>query len=377
MSVYKPRNSPYYHYDFQRRGVRFHGSTGCTSRREAETAERLIKQRVAADESARRSSDPASIDLVWARFWTEKGQHDSGADTTFDRMEVLQDGLRDILKERGRPLIASEIDSDIISAYVARRRGTIGRNKKLLSNASVNREIQILRRIMRRAALVWKLSIHLPMWSDLILPESDERVVDLSHGAEEIILSHMRPDFRPAARWLIMSGLRISNALPLTPSCVDFQSRLISVRQKSRKPGGRLHILPITQPMMVLLANEIGHMEDAVFTYVARRTCKGRVRGQRYPLLPDTFYNEFKAAARKAGLPDLHPHDLRHVAGTRTLRASGGNLRAAQRHLGHSRISTTTKYAHYLVDELREAMEAAHAPAAPLPEAPVEKKNSA
>ena len=40
MSVYKPRKSPLYHFDCQTGGVRFHGSTGCTSKRDAEVFER-------------------------------------------------------------------------------------------------------------------------------------------------------------------------------------------------------------------------------------------------------------------------------------------------------------------------------------------------
>src|ERR1035441_539669 len=42
MSVYKHKDSPFYHFDFQFKGNRFHGSTGCTSKREAETFERSV-----------------------------------------------------------------------------------------------------------------------------------------------------------------------------------------------------------------------------------------------------------------------------------------------------------------------------------------------
>lgn len=44
MSVYKPKNSPYFHFDFVWQGRRFHGSTGCRNRRDAlifEQRERL------------------------------------------------------------------------------------------------------------------------------------------------------------------------------------------------------------------------------------------------------------------------------------------------------------------------------------------------
>ncbi len=373
MSVYKPKGSPFFHFDFQRGGARFHGSTGCTSRREAEAFERLEKDRAAAQAATLRKVDHTTINRAWARFWDEKGQHDAKSDTTFARMEALKEGLETILHDRGRATTLSQIDADAIARYVSVRRGTKSRAGKLLSNASVNRELQVLRRIMRRALRVWCMDVHLPAWDELMLPEADERVVDMSHDLEALILSHMRPDFRDAARWLTMSGLRLSNALPLSPKAVDFEANVLVVQQKSRKPGGRMHVLPITQSMKVLLANQLGHDPEAVFTYVALRTRSGRVRGQRYPLTPETFYNEFKAAAKLAGRPELRPHDLRHVAGTRTLRASGGNLRAAQKHLGHSRISTTTKYAHYMLDELRAAMEAAHNPeqipeTAPAPE---------
>lgn len=361
MSVYKPKGSPFFHYDFQRAGRRFYGSTGCKTRREAEAFERLEIRKAATLPKAG-ATEHVAITHAWARFWDEKGQHDAKSDTTFARMEALQDGLTKALQARNRSTAISEIDADVIASYVATRRGTKGRNGRLLSNASVNRELQILRRILRRAQRVWKMRVHLPAWDELMLPEADERVIDISRDIEADIIARMRPDFRAAARWLILSGLRAGNALPFDPANVDFAMGLVTVMQKSRKPGGRMHVLPITAAMATLLGNEIGHLPDAVFTYVARRTREGRVRGRRYPITPETFYNEFKAAAVAAGLPDLRPHDLRHVAGTRTLRASGGNLRAAQRHLGHSRISTTTKYAHYMLDELREAMAAAHSP---------------
>jgi hypothetical protein len=50
-------------------------------------------------------------------------------------------------------------------------------------------------------------------------------------------------------------------------------------------------------------------------------------------------------------------HDTRHTTGTRHLRVTG-NLKATQKLLGHSRIETTTRYAHVLVDDVRDGLEA-------------------
>ena len=47
MSVYKPKNSPHYHYDFQFKSCRFYGSTGCTTERLAKQYEARERQNAA------------------------------------------------------------------------------------------------------------------------------------------------------------------------------------------------------------------------------------------------------------------------------------------------------------------------------------------
>ena len=49
MSVYKPKNSTIYLYDFQHRGRRFHGSTGQKTKREAERVETRKRAEAALD----------------------------------------------------------------------------------------------------------------------------------------------------------------------------------------------------------------------------------------------------------------------------------------------------------------------------------------
>lgn len=51
-------------------------------------------------------------------------------------------------------------------------------------------------------------------------------------------------------------------------------------------------------------------------------------------------------------------HAARHTNATMLYRASGNNLRAVQRQLGHSRITTTQIYADVLPDVMRESMTA-------------------
>ena len=39
MSLYKPKNTPYWHFDFQLSGIRFHGSTGTKIKAQAQSIE--------------------------------------------------------------------------------------------------------------------------------------------------------------------------------------------------------------------------------------------------------------------------------------------------------------------------------------------------
>lgn len=366
MSVYRPRRrdgsfaSPFFQYDFELSGRRFHGSTKKKTRREALEVER--DSRIL----ARDVGDETTIGGAFLRFWNEVGQHDRDSDTTFYRMENLQDGLTATLAESGTKPVLSAISADALARYVSRRRGIVGRHGKPLAPATVNRELQLLRRIMRRAANVWTHPLRIPAWKTLFLEEPEEHVVDIPPKVEELVLAAMRADFRPALQFLIMSGLREGSVLaspgghgPLTPEAVDFDAGVLTVKTKSKKPGGRTLRLPITQAMMVLLANEIGKHPDAVFTYTSHAATQGRWRGHRYPITVTAFYKEFKRAAAAAGFPKLRPHDLRHTAGNRTLAATG-NLRLTQKMLGHTRVSTTQRYTHPDLEALREAMELAH-----------------
>ncbi len=64
-------------------------------------------------------------------------------------------------------------------------------------------------------------------------------------------------------------------------------------------------------------------------------------------------------------------HDTRHTAATRILRVS--NLRVAQKLLGHEDIKTTTKYAHAMVEDIRNGLDAMSPTESALPENPTRK----
>jgi integrase len=80
------------------------------------------------------------------------------------------------------------------------------------------------------------------------------------------------------------------------------------------------------------------------------------------PLRVSTFRTSFSAAARAIGVPELHPHQLRHTAASLAI-ASGADIKVVQQMLGHSSATMTLDtYGHLFEDRLDEvatAMDAA------------------
>ena len=73
MSVYKRKDSPYYYYRFEMLGRPFHGSTSCTSRRDAEAVEKTEREKAAAETKRVGLSERPTVDEVFARYWEVEG----------------------------------------------------------------------------------------------------------------------------------------------------------------------------------------------------------------------------------------------------------------------------------------------------------------
>lgn len=357
MSVYRPPRSPYYHYDFQWRGDRFHGSTKRKNRREAETVERAerdkAKQRSAASQAA---STSLQIDAVAGRYWTEVGQHHAGAANTWRDLERLVEYF-------GPTKLLNEISDDDVAKLVAWRRGhqviRAGKKRKeapeprLIGNATVNRSTtEVLKKLYTRAKGSWGVRFDRePNWKAHWLSEPKERVRELVNDEGSRLDAATRADYRPFVAFARASGLRLRECLLRWPE-VDWDARQI---RKAGK-GDKLVTVPITSTIRGILWPLRGHHPDHVFTYVAKRTRDGHVKGQRYPLTYSGVKITWRRLRKRAGVEGLRFHDLRHDFGTKLLRQTG-NLKLVQKAMNHGSIKTTLRYAHVLDDEVAAALE--------------------
>jgi integrase len=332
-------------------------------RREAERWLRDYRQKAQQQAAENEGDAPMSFAIAASRWWNEKGQHRK------DERDIER-FLAWLVERIGRKTPLAKVDANRLALLIAERRRDIAdarRSKtKTVSPATVNRSvIEPLRAILTRADRVWGQKVARIEWAEHRLDEGPERVRVASDAELEALFDHLRPDLHPVARFLLVTGVRLSEACGLTWGDVDMREAMMRVRAK----GGRDYTVPLADAAMAILSAERGRHPEFVFTYTADRTREPRVRGHVYPILPDSLAAAFWRAKEAAGLrgADLRLHDFRHTAATRTLRATG-NLAMAQRQLGHARIETTSRYAHVMDDDLRAGLNAAN------PVRPVAKK---
>jgi integrase len=358
VSVYKHKDSPFYHFDFEYKRRRFHGSTECTNKRDAEAFERTERDR--AKQQVKRAVSPVStkFDDVAGRYWNEIGQHHAGADTTWRDIERL-------IGYFGATKLLTEILDDDVTKLVAWRRGhrvtRHGKGKKnaatapFIAPATVNRSTtEVLKKLFTRAK-AWGIRFDQePDWKKHWLKEPQERVRELHGGEADQLDEATRDDYRPIMEFTGASGLRMNECL-LQWSEVNWDARKIEKQGK----GGKRVSVPITDTIREILWPLRGHHDTMVFTYIAKRTRKKQklVKGKRYAITYSGLKSAWKRIRAAAKVTDFRFHDYRHDFATKLLRETR-NLKLVQKALNHADIKTTTKYAHVVDDEVAAGLDA-------------------
>jgi integrase len=264
-----------------------------------------------------------------------------------------------LLTELGKDTVITDITTEDVARLVARRRGDRGREGGLVAAVTVN---DTLRRLKAAFSYCKDRNVrfdHEPKWRKLWLPEPEERVRELVGDEAERLEAATPDDVAPFFVFAAATGLRFSECFLKWPE-VDWDAGQI------RKPGkgGRRVTTPITSKVRSILWPLRGHHPIFVFTHVAQRSGPGRVRGERYPLNASAANKAWRKLRAEAGVTGFRFHDYRHNIASKLLRETG-NMKIAQQALSHRNIRTTTRYAHVLDGEVRDALERVTAPRTP------------
>ena len=335
---FQKKGSPFWQYDrtFTIRGRRYRvrGSTGERTKnaaREVEEAEVAAARKIAMHGER---LPEITLDEAFGTYAANVAISQPSWRTTKSQAQKILTGLK-------RATLASEITDAALTRYISKRRATV-------ANATVNREIQLLRRVLNYARRNLKMAVGDLDWEAHILQEPRGRVRELTLDEEARLFSKLPDDLASLAEFCLITGCRAGSAIRLEWRDIDLESRIVVFRNMK---GGEHHTIPMTDRLRNLIANQprLLYIKN-VFTYKYRG-----LERKRRPFTPAGWSKPWKAALLAAEIEDFKFHDLRHTAASRATRAAG--IENAQKLLGHKDISTTQRYAHVNMDDLLKAME--------------------
>lgn len=212
------------------------------------------------------------------------------------------------------------------------------------ADATINRSLGALKRALRVA---WERGECAEDWSQHVkrLAENNARDVYLSVEQVAELAQHASPQVQAAIWIALLTGCRRGEVLALTKADIGPDTITIKAGNTKTLRTRTVPVVPALRPWLEAVPLQINF---------------------------EGLKSGFRRAREKAGMPEVHFHDLRHSCAT-ILLSLGTPLDVVRDILGHSTIKTTERYAHALVHRQREALEGLgalaglHQPVTPAP----------
>lgn len=233
---------------------------------------------------------------------------------------------------------ACHITTDHVRSYIAKRKKEESKVGKPPSNATINRELSALKRMLRMGLEAQKvISVpHIPM-----LVENNVRRGFFTHHDYVRLKKALAGYLKPIITLAYYSGIRKSELLSIEWDQVDFHHQVIRLH-----PGETKNDESRVVPMSEELCDELKGQR--------------KLRDRRFPSCRKVFFNHstgkpvkdfrdaWSKAREKVGLSDALFHDFRRT-GVRNLTRAGVPERVAMQISGHKTRSVFDRY--NIVDE--------------------------
>ncbi len=330
MGVFKNNRSPYYQYRVVINGVVYQGSTRLRDRRKAERwLEEHRDNIILGNVDSQGKPLPAVVPQTLKEFAPEFMA--SVETRSVEHPETIAFYRRKLSYLLAFTPLAeaklTDIDERLIESFIRHRR-------RVVSPASVNRELATLRKALR-LAFAWRKITRVPVIS--LLPGERVREFVLSREQEEEYLRIAPQPLKDAALILIDNGLRAgelaqlqwSDILPPTPEMP--YGRLCVRRGKTRNAP---RILPLSSRVSEMLnARRQNSRSSYIFTNAAGT---GPVRVWQLD-------EQNSQVREKLGLKDCVLHSFRHTCATR-LGEAGMDAVAIMHYMGHGSLTIAQRY---------------------------------
>jgi integrase len=376
MSLYK--RSKTWHTDFSVNGQRFRQSLETTDWREAQAKEKELIGQASAGKLAPASQQFSKLNVGEAieRYLDDRAAH------VQPRSKRSESDHAKPLREYFNSLPVSRIDTDSILSYIRHR------NAKGLSNTTVNMEIGILRRILRRAKrwhLVEDDIPHLPERRDIgraLQPEEKLHLLKLARSRPEWETAYL------ASVLALNTTMRGCEIKQLIWRDIDFMDRSLTIRRSKTLAGER--VIPLNsnahnailrlreraqqlfgadlQPDWFVFPSAEGYSKpDPTKPMTGWRSAwRSFTRAVRCPACgeaqnPSKVCRNRKCGADiekvKSSIAGLRFHDLRHHAITE-LAESQASDRTIMSIAGHVSQRMLAHYSHVRIEAKRKALDA-------------------
>lgn len=205
-----------------------------------------------------------------------------------------------------------------------------------LSSATINRRLAVVRSCVSMARQVGIIE-----W-DIAVPgvkgEARRLETPVTWDAfSRALLTEPAARNRALLALLGQRGLRCSEAINLALS--DVQGQRLTIHGKGRREAEILELSPDTARHVEFWIMERGRHDGPLFGITAN--CAQRV---------------VKIAGARVGIPDMHPHALRHTFGTRVAEMNDGDEFIVKGLMRHSDIRTSARYVHLAANKINKAL---------------------
>lgn len=255
---------------------------------------------------------------------------------------------------------AQRLTTDMLEAYRKTRNGAGAKD------STVNRELAVLRSAFYKGKRRTPPKVtQIPYFP--VVTENNIRRGFLTDEQYEGLLAELPPELKPLLATAYVTGMRRSELLSIQWPQVDFEAGFIVLQTGETKnnDGRGAPILEGDMRDLLLKAKNEHDQSWPQCPWVFARNGE-KIR---------TFRSAWQAACKRAGVPDLHLHDLRRTA-VRNMRRAGIPQVVRMKISGHRTDSMERRYNIVDADDLRVAKELLERRALPTRDANAKRKDT-
>lgn len=302
-------------------------------------------------------------------LWIENYAESSVSEGTLENYRSMIN--KHIKKDSIAKIQLTKLDSFMIQNYIAKKMksGRIDGRGDKLSPKSVKEQLSLIKNALKYAC-IWRILKENP--SQYVQPPKVSKAQTLTFTAEEAkrFLQHAEGDrFYLLFLMAIFTGLRQGELRGLRWSDIDFNNCTISVKQTVRKSGTKAIFkepkTPGSYAMVTFDQSFIPLLEEHRKQQMKDQEAFGP--GYEKNFLVFCSYNgrpidlkrlnvHFKNIIKKAEVPEIRFHDLRHSCAT-ILLENGVDIKLIQQRLRHSDIKTTGNIYSHVTPKMQKAVD--------------------